>query len=99
MLYAILAYHVEAEVMSWTAAQDAGSWKGLCAAGVVLSRCADVDTATLPNFDVGIVFDYDVGTGALFRIESVGQKDVCYGGSGSLQTCDDPDASTLPCEP
>jgi hypothetical protein len=29
MLYAILAYHVEAEVMSWTAAQDAAVMVGL----------------------------------------------------------------------
>jgi hypothetical protein len=82
---------------TWKAAHDATSWKGLCA--VVLSSCADVDTATLPNFDVGIVFDYDVGTGALLRVESVGQKDVCYAGSGSLETCDDPNATTIPCEP
>jgi hypothetical protein len=84
---------------TWTAAHDAGSWKGLCAAGVILSQCANVDTATLPNFDVGIVFDYDVDSGALFRVESVGQRDVCYAGTGSLETCDDPDAATIPCEP
>jgi hypothetical protein len=29
MLYAILAYHVEAEVMSWTAEQDAAVMSGL----------------------------------------------------------------------
>ena len=84
---------------TWTAAQDAGSWKGLCATSVVLSRCGDVDTASLPNLDVAIVFDYDVGTGALFRVENVGSKNVCLAGSGSLETCDDPNAKTLPCEP
>lgn len=31
MLYAILAYHVEAEVMSWTADQDAAVMSGLLA--------------------------------------------------------------------
>ncbi len=31
MLYAILAYHVEAEVMSWTAEQDATVMSGLMA--------------------------------------------------------------------
>ncbi len=75
--------------MTWTEAQDATSWKGPCPGSVILSRCPYVDTATLPNFDVGIVFEYDATTGALFRVESVGQNDGCYGGSGVFETCND----------
>jgi hypothetical protein len=50
--------------MTWAAAQDVGAWKGICPIRVVLSRCANVDTATLPSFDVGTVYEYDPATGA-----------------------------------
>ena len=59
MLYAILAYHVEAEVMSWTPQEDAAVMTGLLAvhdrlnAGKLLgpaarrkpAPCADRETA------------------------------------------------------
>jgi len=85
--------------MTWAAAQDAGAWSGICDGTVVLARCANVYTASLPNIDVGVVFDYDPASGALYRVESVGQKDVCYAGSGSLQLCDDPNEVWLQCTP
>jgi hypothetical protein len=85
--------------MTWAAAQDAGSWNGICPGSVELSTCANVNTASLPNVDVAILFDYDPATGALFRVESVGPKDVCYAGSSSLEFCDDPSPVWLQCTP
>ena len=67
MLYAILAYHVEAEVMSWTPEQDAALMTGLLAVhdrlnankllGPSVRLGATADARTLRGPGKGIVID------------------------------------------
>jgi len=67
MLYAILAYHVEAEVMSWTADEDARLMTGLLAVhdrlnakkllGPAARLGATADARTLRGPGAGIVID------------------------------------------
>ena len=67
MLYAILAYHVEAEVTSWTPAQDAAVMAGLSAAHTRINQTSKLGPAarlgatqkalTLRGPGAGVVLD------------------------------------------
>ena len=41
MLYAILAYHVEAEVKSWNADEDAAVMRTEAESAILLNKCSD----------------------------------------------------------
>jgi hypothetical protein len=91
--------------MTWTAAQDAASWR--CGPGtdgfVTLSTCGDVHVATVAYIDAGKDYYYNA-SGQLYHIESfVNLSHECAAGTGHAlpgknSTSCDPNPVTL-CSP
>ena len=87
--------------MTWTAAHAASSWSCQGATRVILADCGAEKVATTAGVDSGLKLYYDA-SGALYRIDSysAGNGDVCLAGGGTFDTCNDPNAQTIPlCPP
>ena len=87
--------------MTWTAAHAGSSWSCQGATRVILADCGAEKVATWAGVDSGLKLYYDAN-GALYRIDmfSAGHGETCLAGGGAFDTCNDPNAQTIPlCPP